>query len=1071
MALDFQDIPVPFTSGADRSADDALIQPPGVVRLQGGEFADKQNIRAMDGLTAQAVTVMTGEVLPDNDRGFRRRLLTHKDELLLDNANGIYRQQVGGSFALAADTGNVRRDFLRTQRMAAQAFAEARPIQADDFTGPAQVAPKTGCLGVDAAVLGDYVCVVWCEEYKTFAGSTNSQLGWVIRHRDSDALVGRGSVRSATGGIREPRVVAFGGQFRIFYIDNGDLARLFIDPLQTQNVTGATVFTALGNILFMDVALSPTHFCISAVSSAPAVQNFIFTQAAPTVLVAAPAAATPANARHVGNTFINTDGLGINQGFVAFYTCVGTETIVRWYVTSPAGAPAEPGASGALTPNVVRCFPLKEYSGSAAAWPVLLDTVGSTPLTLLETTEIHAIKYNATAASPGSLASGLTTATIMQGHIVAGQPFSTRTTTDGLASVAYDGTGDAGLMLPVQYASTKQFVWQVVDIAKGVTSGTSVSVTEARFSVARVFDAGPFYENHFPLPGAGVIGRVCSATPALSTEVGGLGWYTWCAKFTPNITNVTDLGQNPTSIQRMRLTYEDPLGYLEYANLTYLAGGTPLVYDGQNVFEEGFHIAPEIIDITTSGVGPLQVGTYRFVAVFEWFDGQGNRWQSAPSAPFALTVGAANVSYTATLRAYQPTLKSGVNTVLYRTALNGAIYRRDSAVGSTPLTDAALASSELLYVPVDATTGIRANNALPSTLSFAVHQNRLVACGGEFERGFYYSKELSPRFPAEFNRVSGFGQAPDICGRLAVAASLDDKLVLLCENQPAVVFGQGPNGLWLQNGYSLPVPLQSGKGIRYDTPLCALVPDGIWYVTQAGPRLLTRGLTTGRGQDGSDLGSQAYGPTRTPIGRCWGIINHPSKSQVYFLAFDALHVYDYQRNKWSYRTDYVVGGNPASSMVAARGIVWLMNPTARSSPTSPLLYIDHTATPAVLVVETGWMSFAGVQRFQRLTHVQFLGQASSTGSEDGYRLEVAVYTDYDPLTVRQATTIITQGAAPFEPWNVEVQMAHQQSAAFKFIISLQPEAFGSLADFTLSSMLARVGAKRGGSKLQNSRRA
>ena len=364
---------------------------------------------------------------------------------------------------------------------------------------------------------------------------------------------------------------------------------------------------------------------------------------------------------------------------------------------------------------------------------------------------------------------------------------------------------------------------------------------------------------------------------------GSLAAHVWCAKFTPNITNVTDLGQNPTHIQRNTLSYDDKLGFIEFADLTYMAGGTPLVYDGQDVFEEGFTYAPEIVSITVgAGVTPLSVGVYAIVFVYEWYDGQGNRWQSQPSKPTVFTTTVGNQTYTAVVRSLTASLKSGVQIIPYRTQHDGTIFYRDSPLGEVAQTDADLANCELLYTGGVLTfVGNQSNNGLPGVKNFTVHQNRLVAVGGEYGRGFFYSKERDDDFPAEFNRASGFGLVPEITGRVAAASSFDDKLVLFAENGLSVVFGQGPNRNWLQNGYNVPARIQAAEGIRFDSPFVGEVDDGVWYVTGPGPRLLTRGLATAKGPDGLPLGIEPRGSAQRPVGAC-NVLVHPTKAMVIF---------------------------------------------------------------------------------------------------------------------------------------------------------------------------------------------
>lgn len=1057
MALQFEDLPIPLIAGQNAGKDSALIQPPEFLRVLNGEFADKANIRAIDGLTALPVTTMAGETAPDDTNPTLRRLMTHKDELLLETYKGIFRQQVGGSFALAMSSSNRKRVNARAMRMGVTSICDAQGTSAPDWDRAQR--PNAGALGVDAAQIGDYTCLVWVETYGT-GGTGRTQVSWQIRHTTSDTLVGRGRLRDGVASVVEPRVVAFGGQFRIFAISGGDIGYKFIDPASTQNVTETlTKHTANGTYRFMDVALGPTDFCISATTTAPAVQSFVFTQAAPTVLVGAPAVAAAGVCTPTANFYIAGGGGGVGNAFVAAFACAGTVTQLRWFVVSTAGASLGQGVSAALTgvSAIGRPIAFKDYTGSAAGYPILLDTLNAT-----DPYQIIAVTYNGTAAAPGVLSSAAASAIIVSNHMCMGLPLSAGTT--------FTGAQTQGLLLPVQSVpgSTQQHVYQVLDIADALAVATAVPGTlgssrPAEFSALRVFDAGALAGLHYnALSGVYAIGRVCTVLPTPT----GTGVYAWSAKFSPNITDVNNLGANPTNIQRNELRYDDKLGFIEFADVTYMAGGTPLIYDGQDMFEEGFTYAPEAFSVVTTGGGALEGGTYLICFVYEWFDGQGNRWQSAPSNVISF-VAVKNDKYTATVRAYTPTLKSGVQVIPYRTKVGNAIFYRDSPLNVACLSDSALGNSELLYTGPGTTLflGSQSNNALPGVKNFTVHQNRLVAVGGEIDRGFFYSKARSLRFPGEFNRSSGFGLVPEATGRVAAASSVDDKLLLFAENGLSVVFGQGPNNNWTQNGYTDPVRIQAAEGIRFDSPFVGEVDDGVWYVTSLGPRMLTRGLATAKGQDGLPLGEGLRKSSLRLIDACDVVLVHPVKAQVLFASGGLTFVYDYQRDRWTQRDD-----DPSTlSQVGARGARYTINNSTLA--TTAIRYEDAASLVAnSITLETGWVSFAGLQRFQRFSNLQVLGSSMAKNSLSTYTVTLEMFGIQAPYALVQSSTLAGVGSGSnTAPWMCDFQVVRQTDTAYRLRITIAPEV-GKGGDFSITGLLARVGMKSGGARLPNSQR-
>jgi hypothetical protein len=451
-----------------------------------------------------------------------------------------------------------------------------------------------------------------------------------------------------------------------------------------------------------DVALSTTQFCITTGNSgAGGFSHWVHAQAMPSVLVGGGGVV-------VGTTLINVTNAWVAAAneFVGFCVASGSTNTLRWCRVSTAGAVSIQGTQAFAGTNLLRVFVFKEFGGTATRLPVLVETFATAAAQDYDT---QAVIYDySSGGAAGSLWTGATLTLVVQEHQVFSQPvFISEPATK------FTGVEDQGLYLGVVYASNKQNTYQVVDIARAITRILASGSADAQFSVLRVFDCGQAW----PILSVGsAVGRVCQPVPVVGES---LAWHFWCGKFAPNINNVTDLGQNQTFIQRNTLRFLEPLGHIEFADLTYMAGGTPLVYDGQDVFEEGFTFVPEIVSATPSGAGgPLSAGTYAVVVVYEWQDGQGNRWQSAPSAPTTFTAAAAN-TYTLVVRGLKTTLKAGVQVVAYRTAVvggvAGTVYYRDNPIGSTPLTDTALQSSELLYTGPGSTLflGTQSNNALP----------------------------------------------------------------------------------------------------------------------------------------------------------------------------------------------------------------------------------------------------------------------------------------------------------------------------------------------------------------------
>lgn len=87
----------------------------------------------------------------------------------------------------------------------------------------------------------------------------------------------------------------------------------------------------------------------------------------------------------------------------------------------------------------------------------------------------------------------------------------------------------------------------------------------------------------------------------------------------------------------------------QLGNLTYIAGGCPLVFDGGLAVESGFLTRPRIISLTPStGSGQLLGSvTYDYRVHAEWVDDDDNLHLSPPSAIKSVTLGSANNTVTA----------------------------------------------------------------------------------------------------------------------------------------------------------------------------------------------------------------------------------------------------------------------------------------------------------------------------------------------------------------------------------------------------------------------------------------
>ncbi len=139
----------------------------------------------------------------------------------------------------------------------------------------------------------------------------------------------------------------------------------------------------------------------------------------------------------------------------------------------------------------------------------------------------------------------------------------------------------------------------------------------------------------------------------------------------------------------------------QYGNLVYIAGATPLVFDGVSLVESGFQERPRIISLTPSnGAGELLGGaTYRYRQHWEWIDSDGNLALSAPSAITSVDLSSSHDTVTAIVTAPHSIRRNRgagghVRCVLSRTL---------ATVTNTPAT---LLGSEVITPPSSSLTGL-----------------------------------------------------------------------------------------------------------------------------------------------------------------------------------------------------------------------------------------------------------------------------------------------------------------------------------------------------------------------------
>jgi hypothetical protein len=129
----------------------------------------------------------------------------------------------------------------------------------------------------------------------------------------------------------------------------------------------------------------------------------------------------------------------------------------------------------------------------------------------------------------------------------------------------------------------------------------------------------------------------------------------------------------------------------EMQGALYIAGGFVGYYDGTNLVEGGFLDTPAILGYVDGATGSLTpLGTYNYVAVYEWTDAKGRIHRSTPSNPREVVLTGANDDVTLTVTSAHSLRRvdmlgtgATVKTVIYRSNPNDSVFFRVGEVANT----------------------------------------------------------------------------------------------------------------------------------------------------------------------------------------------------------------------------------------------------------------------------------------------------------------------------------------------------------------------------------------------------
>lgn len=511
----------------------------------------------------------------------------------------------------------------------------------------------------------------------------------------------------------------------------------------------------------------------------------------------------------------------------------------------------------------------------------------------------------------------------------------------------------------------------------------------------------------------------------------------------------------------------------------YITGGILQQYDGNSVTEQGFNYFPENISSLTAAAGNITNGTYSWQFTYEWTDNTGKVERSAPSPAITLTLNQTTNSVTFAIPTLTLTKKQNVRLVVYRTrnATTGdpLLYRVSNVINPTlndptinyvpftdTLNDSAIDANDILYCSPDTQGQLITLENLPAPNCNLItsYKNRIFVAGTDNPNQLSYSKTVVTGEATAFNDLFTLDLDPK-GGPITALAVLDSNIIIFKESTMYLLSGVGPTNTGAQNDFNDPQMIASDIGCIEPNSIVLVSSIGLFFKSTKGIWLLNRTLQT------EWIGAAIDNFSDQTIVSADQI---PGTNQVRFTCSDGpALVYDYYWKQWSSYTNHIAVDagiwNSQYYFIRSNGTVNLE--TINN-------YLDDT-TPINIKIVTGWLSFAGIENYQKVNSFMILGDYKGPH-------KLNVYTAYDGASFTFQRTIDTTTifdinvfgqqnpygqnspfGGTFADENFKVTMSQRCS---RMMIKIEEVDVGTpSAAVTLIGLNIKVGQKRGLTKV------
>lgn len=539
---------------------------------------------------------------------------------------------------------------------------------------------------------------------------------------------------------------------------------------------------------------------------------------------------------------------------------------------------------------------------------------------------------------------------------------------------------------------------------------------------------------------------------------------------------VTSLGFTPNFTAQMSTT--------QLGSTAYLSGGLFSEYDGSRFVEQGFALYPEGVRfLRTAGPGAVDVGVHQVCAVYEWTDVLGNRHQSAPSLAASVTILFATDTILVRIPTLLMTQKQNVVIALYMTTAGGITFYRvlestfptantsaaafvTAVIGAPfPCTDADISANELLYSQPDQADTTLPNLGPPPNTAVGVHQNRLFTNVSDLASEYRFSQPFSPTVGIMFNDALG-GRVPGDAGKITGIDSLDEKVVLFCENKPFVVYGTGPNAAGAFSNYSEPQEVPTDVGCSEPNSILKM-PMGLVFKSPKGWYLLGRDLSVRYIGDGVE----AY----NAIGCRSATLMGDRRECRFLLDEGTVLVWSYLDAQWSIFT-FPYAPNAATWWPAVERYMHVSQVASESlNQDTPGLFIDTVGPAGVPALpawtaQTSWLHLAALEGFQRARWLYFTATPNNPNAMATTLSTTVVFDDSE--TAPGFYTSIAHPSSLLPSLSLTVDIRHRlrrqkcKSVRFTFVEESESGAATSQCLTGIQALALEMGVKKSVNRLR-----